>query len=275
MNIRVIIVTYDAALGRSLVDQFLSQPCQHDVIIDVVDNKGDLFDIGYKLTLRLPTARIVTFRKPPENLGYIRSINFVLRGLADVPREAFVPPPDLVVCCNDDIVLSPWLLDGLAEASKEFGFVQPTFDDANFPTLWPRFYDGRFPAAVDYVGTDCDRPVPFIDGACMAFTWSTFERVGLFDKLFAKYSWGDAFDYSFRCAELGIPVGVTERCYVNHLNHKTQLSLDPSQYMDKAYADLRRTMFLKYRIRDWTGTMRKLMSGELTVYEMLGWSARG
>lgn len=225
MRILTVIPTYghhDVTAGL-LEDIEREDPVDVDVM--VIDNAGN-YPMG-------ASAREYVVQ-PPENLGWLRSVNLAL-----------VTNSDAVIALNNDTRLSPGFFDGMRAALRvvedrgTVGIVAPMYDDQ-----WPTQKCQYSGPAVDYPPTPVDRAVPFVDGTCFALSRRTISKVGQLDRRFEAHGWGADFDYCLRVREQGGEVVATNRAYINHLGRVT--ARDMPGWPDEASAEMQSGMIAKY-----------------------------
>jgi GT2 family glycosyltransferase len=205
-RLAVVIPVYGQhALTHQLLDELNDDgyPCR----VWVIDNCGD-----YNSRWR---ERVVV---APTNLHWAGGCNLGM-------REARRHGPEAFVLLNNDVRISRGFLEGLVTARRKSdgALIGPLYD-----RNWPQQRGDYLGSAAQYEPAPRERNVPFIDGTCMLIPADTLEVIGpIDDRTWPLYGWGCDKDYACRVRRAGGHVVVTERSYLNHLNHQTALT-DPS-----------------------------------------------
>ena len=170
--------------------------------VTVVDNLGDY--AGSRTGVRIV--------RPGSNLRWIGTVNWAL-------REAAGDNMAVCVVLNSDVRLTNPFLDGLVAAVDDndgVAIAAPCYDD-----YWPHQHAHHIPSrAVDYLARSAVRPVPFCDGAAIAFDVDAIAAIGELDvQTFDWHGYGADIDIAIRARRAGYRVLVTESCYVSHSRH--------------------------------------------------------
>lgn len=164
----------------------------------------------------------------PENLGYTRSANLILRSAAT----------DWIVLLNSDAVVPPKALDKLIEAGEDhsrLAIVGPLSNAAGWQTI-PLLAgpDGSFlvnqlPPTLTVSDMDelCQRTclpsvqlVPLVNGFCFAVRRRALADIGIFDEVNFPAGYGEEDDLCLRAWDAGYSCAIATNVYVLH--SKTQ-----------------------------------------------------
>jgi GT2 family glycosyltransferase len=169
-----------------------------------------------------PRVRLI---RNPENLGYTRSANLILRSAGT----------NWIVLLNSDTVLPRRALAKLIAAGERFpriAIVGPLSNAASWQSV-PRLVDpsggfmvnelprGRTIEDMDAICESAALPdvtfVPFVNGFCFAIRRSALDRIGVFDEQAFPVGYGEEDDLALRAADAGLVCALATDTYVFHV----------------------------------------------------------
>ena len=207
----IVVVTYNS---ENVIGNCLQSIKDHskDAEVIVVDNSGKNYGMDIAVN---------------DKGSYPSGLN---QGLASANEK-------YLVCCNADIIVSPNWLDKLKWAiNRGYGLVGPC---SNYVSGVQSL---SMPEQVNVLD------VSFFIGFCFMMHRDTFNEVGRFDEQFLFEQ--DDIDYSIRCSQAGIQMGVMPHCMVQHVGHQSAITTDvlKTERFDSLYK-----LFMKYPEMDFRG----------------------
>jgi GT2 family glycosyltransferase/glycosyltransferase involved in cell wall biosynthesis len=173
-----------------------------------------------------PEMTLIDNASPPH--GYAIAANLGMREAGG----------DYVVVLNSDtVVTSGWLekIVACGESDERIGILGPLSNAASHQSV-PELRDkggwatNPLPAFVTADGvarllervSPCSRPrLPFINGFCYVVKRAVFEAIGYFDEENFASGYCEENDFSYRAAQAGFELAVSDDCYVFHAKSKS------------------------------------------------------
>ena len=151
---------------------------------------------------------IVSGMKP---FVFARNINIGIRKAVEVYDAR-----DFILLNDDALLQTPGGFTALAQDAEErpeYGVISAVTNAAGNPNQYSRGSGFR----------DEPKMVCFV---CALITWEAICEAGYLDERFTAYGWDDN-DYCRRVREAGLKLGVSERCFVDHLSLRSTFRGDP------------------------------------------------
>lgn len=240
----VIPVMDNLALTRLCLESMLADRRVRDLEIVVVDNGSVDGTAAYleQLSRRLRNLRVITEER---NLGYAAAIN---RGVA-------ASAADVVVLCNNDVVVTPGWVDGLlAHLAPGVGLVAPVTDGAPGAarvardwTTYGELLERAAARAAEFAGSA--RPTERITYCCVAITREAWDRTGGLDEGYSTAMFEDD-DHVDRLLAAGYRLVIADDVLVAHFGEATLGTMAPGG----TYGELfhrNRARFESVRGRTW------------------------
>jgi GT2 family glycosyltransferase len=240
----VIPVMDNLALTRLCLESMLADRRVRDLEIVVVDNGSVDGTAAYleQLSRRLHNLRVITEER---NLGYAAAIN---RGVA-------ASAADVVVLCNNDVVVTPGWVDGLlAHLAPGVGLVAPVTDGAPGAariardwTTYGELLERAAARASAFAGSA--RPTERITYCCVAITREAWDRTGGLDEGYSTAMFEDD-DHVDRLLAAGYRLVIADDVLVAHFGEATLGTMAPGG----TYGELfhrNRARFESVRGRTW------------------------
>ena len=209
------------ALTRLFLETVLDDPRSRDVEVVVVDNGSVDATPAYLRHLSELAGQLVVLRNE-RNLGYAAAVN---QGVAAARGE-------VLVLCNNDVVVAPGWLDRLcAHLGRGIGLVAPVTDGAPGPARVPRSWStyGEFrAAAAERARTHAggSRTVERITYCCVAIDRQAWDTVGPLDEGYGLGMFEDD-DHVARLRRAGYQLLVADDVLVAHFGEATLGSFAP------------------------------------------------
>jgi N-acetylglucosaminyl-diphospho-decaprenol L-rhamnosyltransferase len=194
----------------------------------------------------------ITFIANRENLGCAGAWN---QGVRETDS-------DWLVFLNNDVIVSPGWLDGLAAfASKEkLDLVSPAIREGELNYNVVSY-------AKEFVGkmTGFNR-LGVVDGICFMVRRQVFATIGLFDENFRIGQFEDT-DFFRRAKAAGFRLGTTGQSFIHHFGSVTQNSIRQSKKVRPYEAENRAYYRQKWQLNWW----RRFKEKRLARWRELGW----
>jgi GT2 family glycosyltransferase len=156
-----------------------------------------------------------------QNLGFPIAVN---QGIKAAQGE-------IIVVLNNDIIVTPFWLDHLAEHLKDFDIIGPMSNSVSGPQkVGAASYSN--PSGIDnfaavIYGNNQGRAIPFhrLVFFCVAIKKSVIDKIGLLDEQFSPGNFEDD-DFCLRAVEAGFKLGIAEDVFIYHEGSATHKSLN-------------------------------------------------
>jgi GT2 family glycosyltransferase len=128
---------------------------------------------------------------------------------------------DFILLNDDALLQTPGGFTALAEDAfdrADYGIISAVTNAAGNPNQYSRGSGFR----------DEHKMLCFV---CVLITWEAICTAGWLDERFTAYGWEDN-DYCRRVREAGLKLGVSERCFVDHLSLRSTFRGDPRAAAD-------------------------------------------
>ena len=170
---------------------------------------------------QLPSERVITWLRQPENLGFVGNCNVAFDATA---------PADVVLVNSDVVVAAGWL-DGLRDAARSDDSIATATALTNHGSILSvphrNIPVSALPPEVDFDAAAARlrdlssrlRPrIPTAVGHCVLIRRRALELVGGFDDAFAP-AYGEEVDFSQRCVAVGLQHVAADDVLVLHHGH--------------------------------------------------------
>ncbi len=174
----------------------------------------------WELREEYPDIRFISI---DENRGFAATVNVGMRTATG----------RYIGTCNDDTILNEASFTFLEHIPKDAGSINPVIkkDDGSIESAGIIVLPNGRAVPLTETSSQEFQEVEATNGACVVYTRTALEKVGLFDERFGSYL--EDIDLALRCAKAGLHNYVHNTSQITHLQHQTSKSLGAKkQWLD-------------------------------------------
>ncbi len=230
-KISILILTYNNLDYTRLCLESIYKHTQYpNFEVIVVDNASQDDTPGYLLSFSRQRSNMQVVLNQ-ENAGFAAGNNQAARLALQSPS-----PPEMLVFLNNDTVVTPGWLEGLAHPLKDptVGLVGPVTNWSGNETRVPiseTDFDKIIQVGRAYASQHAGQSfeIKMLPLLCAAVRRDVFEQVGFLDERFGMGMFEDD-DYAMRIAQAGLKIVCTEDVFVYHWGRSSFSKLDEARY---------------------------------------------
>lgn len=213
-------------IRTKLLDDFLKNNLQfldHEDLELIIVSSGLNNKNIWQYKKSYPDVRFISLS---SNKGFTTTVNIGFR----------VASGDFLGTVNDDVILTKaWLAPLVEELEKHPGSVNPIILDKNGKIESAGINILPFGKAIPATTIQNDKPyfTEATNGACVLYSKSVLEKVGIFDERFGSYL--EDVDLSLRISRAGYKNSVTPTSKIAHLKHQTTNAIN----LNKSWLDFK------------------------------------
>lgn len=195
----------------------MTQKCLNSIKEHTTDYEVIIVDNGSSPAYAGPEQII----RNAENLGFPIAVN---QGIKAAQGE-------IIVVLNNDIIVTPFWLDRLAEHLKTFDMIGPKTNSVSGPQkVGAASYSN--PSGIDNFASviyanNQGKAIPFhrLVFFCVAIKKQVIDKIGLLDEQFSPGNFEDD-DFCLRAVEAGFKLGIADDVFIHHEGSATHKSLN-------------------------------------------------